>query len=280
VTDLVELGADVDWPDSEAATSLRSRLSAGDGHGRLDELAEWLAGVQGCDPPHDFARVRIVAFGGSACAPEVADRAGAAVRIVDPITDDSTGAAIAAGVAVADDEIDSGADLLIAALSHADTDAALLVSVLTGAEPVKVLPRGAGLDPEAWMAQAIVVRDGRRRAYPLRDQPAELLAAIGAADLAAVTGFVLRAAGRRTPVLLDGLPAVSAALVAYDAQPRAVRWWRSADLSPHPAHELALTKLGQRSILDLGIGRGDGTAGALAAAVLRVAVQTAAGEPR
>ena len=72
---------------------------------------------------------------------------------------------------------------------------------------------------------------------------------------------------------LDGLPAATAALVAYEAQPRAVRWWQSADLSPEPAHELALTKLGKRSVLDLGIGLGDGTAGLLAVPVLRAAVR-------
>ena len=45
---------------------------------------------------------------------------------------------------------------------------------------------------------------------------------------------------------------------------------------PEPAHELALTKLGQRSVLDLGIGLGDGTAGLLAALVLRAAISTVA----
>src|SRR5439155_17886543 len=159
-------------------------------------------------------------------------------------------------------------------------EAAVLVSVLTNAEPVKVMPRGAGLDPDSWMARAIAVRDGRRRAFPLRDKPAELLSVAGTADLAAATGFVLRAAARRTPVLLDGVHAAAAALVAYEAQPRAVRWWRSADLSAHPAHELALTKLGQRSVLDLGIGLGDGTAGVLALAVLRAAVRAVAATSR
>jgi nicotinate-nucleotide--dimethylbenzimidazole phosphoribosyltransferase len=74
--------------------------------------------------------------------------------------------------------------------------------------------------------------------------------------------------------------AATAALIAYEAQPRAVRWWRSADLSAHPAHALTLTRLGQRSILDLGTGVGDGTAAALATAVLRAAVQVVGAAPR
>jgi nicotinate-nucleotide--dimethylbenzimidazole phosphoribosyltransferase len=257
--------------------------ASGDKLGRLGELAEWLAGVQGCCPPRDFVRVRTIVFGapdpatGSASLAATADLAGSGVRQVPP-REGSTAAAFAAGAALADEEVDGGADLLIVALQGPDagTPALTLVSVLTNTEPVKVLPRGGGLAPDVWMERAVAVRDARRRGMPHRAQPAELLEEVGGVDVAATAGFLLRAAARRTPVLLDGLPAATAALAAYEAQPRAVRWWRSADLSPEPAHELALTKLGQRSVLDLGTGLGDGTAGLLAALVLRAAIRTVA----
>ena len=270
MTDLVEIGADVEWPDNEAAASLRARRATDADQGALDEHAEWLAGVQGSDPPRDFRRVRVVAFHGAGCNPDVTGLAAATVRCAGSLPE-STAEAIAAGIALADEEIDGGADLLIAALPAAGTEAAVLVSVLTNTEPVKVLPRT--MAPDAWMAQTAAVRDGRRRAYALRGSPAELLAAAGTPELAAATGFVLRAATRRTPVLLDGLFATVAALVAYEAQPRAVRWWRAADLSTHPAHAIALTRLGQQPILNLGTTLADGTAGVLATAVLRAAVQ-------
>lgn len=270
MTDLVEIGADVEWPDNEAVAALRARRAEDADQGALDEHAEWLAGVQGSDPPRDLRRVRVVAFHGAGCSPEVAGLAAATVRCAGPLPD-STAEAIATGIALADEEIDGGADLLIAALPAAGTAAAVLVSVLTNTEPVKVLPRTMASD--AWMAQAAEVRDGRRRAYLLRGSPAELLAAAGTPELAAATGFVLRAATRRTPVLLDGLYATVAALVAYEAQPRAVRWWRAADRTAHPAHAIALTRLGQQPILDLGTTLADGTAGVLATVVLRAAVQ-------
>jgi nicotinate-nucleotide--dimethylbenzimidazole phosphoribosyltransferase len=117
------------------------------------------------------------------------------------------------------------------------------------------------------------VRDLRRRGYPHRLEPAELVAAIGSAELATAAGFVLEAAARRTPVLLDGLAAVAAALLAYEAKPRAVRWWRLADRTPVPAHELAATTMALEPVLDLGLRLADGTAGALAVTVLRAAVR-------
>jgi len=283
VSDLVALGADVEWPDNDAASAVRNTVTAASvDPGRLGELAEWIAGVQGRWPAQDFARVRTVVFGAHPGAPGVspaletiAELTGSTVRAVARQEHEAS-QALAAGVALADEEIDGGADLLIVALlgPDADTPALALVSILTNTEPVKVLPRGARTSPEAWMLRAIAVRDARRRGMTYRAQPAELLEALGCADAAACAGFLLRAAARRTPVLLDGLPAAAAALVAYEAQPRAVRWWESADLSAEPAHELALTKLGKRSVLDLGIGLADGTAGLLAVPVLRAAVRT------
>ena len=236
----------------ETAAARATLAAAPDDPGRLGELAEWLAGVQGQHPPHDFGRVRAVVFGagpGPAAGPEaLAELAGAGMTTVPP-REQSAIQAISAGAALADAEVDAGADLLIVAVSGPDAaiPALALVCVLANTEPVKVLPRGGRLVPEEWMAQAVAVRDTRRRAMPHRAEPVELLDATGDPDIAAAAGSVLRAAGRRTPVLLDGLPATAAALVAYEAQPRAVRWWECADRSAEPAHELALTKLGKRS---------------------------------
>ncbi len=277
MTDLVSIAADVEWPNSEAAEATREHATASGRAGRLTELAEWLAGAQGHAPPTDFQRARIVVFGANACPDDVADLAGAGVRIVEspasavPVT---TETALAAGVAVADDEIDRGSDVLAVAVAGVDVPASILVSVLTNTEPVKVLPRGAGLSVREWMALAVEVRDGRRRAFACRAEPGALLASVTTTDLAAATGFVLRAAARRTPTLLDGLGAVAAALVGNAVQPRAARWWRVADSSPHPAHALALAKLDQRPILDQSIDPADGTAAAIALTVLRAAIRT------
>jgi len=138
------------------------------------------------------------------------------------------------------------------------------------------LRRGAAAtDPEAWMALAVEVRDTRRRCLEFRADPVHLLEALASPRLAAVAALVLRAAARRTPVLLDGPAAAAAALVAYEAQPRAVRWWAAADLGPEPLHELALTRIGQRPILGLGTGLGDGMAGLLALPVVQAAARLA-----
>jgi nicotinate-nucleotide--dimethylbenzimidazole phosphoribosyltransferase len=123
------------------------------------------------------------------------------------------------------------------------------------------------------MRRVTEVRDGRRRCLALRAQPQELLEAIGSAELAALAAFVLQAAARRTPVVLDGVLACAAAAVAFEAEARAVRWWCVADLGPDPAEAIAQTRLGQQPILTLGSSLGDGTAGALAVGLLQAAIR-------
>lgn len=274
LSDLVSIGAEVVWSDHDAEQRTHDALAADRALGRLADLAEWISAVQGASPPSPLNRVRAVVFGPPGrYAEQVAASVQASVRAVQEFGSGTTEDAVAAGAAVADDEVDSGADLLVAALPDTGVLAAVVASVLTDTEPVKVLAGGAAAtDPDAWMARAVAVRDARRRAFALRTDPQQLLAVLGSPALAATTGFVLRAAARRTPVLLDGPAATAAALVAYEAQPRGVRWWLSADLAPDPAHELALNRLGGRAVLDLGTGLGDGTAGLLAVAVLRAAI--------
>ena len=144
----------------------------------------------------------------------------------DALTAEQTQQALAAGIAIADAEIDSGAQLLIAGdLGIGNTTpASVLISVLTGAEPIAVVGRGTGIDDAGWMRKCAAIRDARRRAWPHREDLTRLLAVTGGADLAAMTGFLLQAARRRTPVLLDGLVVSAAALVAQLGNPRVVHW--------------------------------------------------------
>lgn len=278
--DLESLGADVEWPDPDAAA--KTRDAADRSLGRLADLAEWLSGVQGACPPRPPERVRVVVFGSDARTEltGLAAECHAGIRAVDSAPAD-LGEAVAAGVALADEAIDSGTELLVAAYPDspgANVAATVAVSVLTDTEPVKVLALGAAAtDPDAWMERAVRIRDARRQAIAFRGRPSQLLTALDHPLLAAATGFVLQAAVRRTPVLLDGPAITAAALIAYEAQPRAVRWWWAVDVAQDPAHALALSTLGIRSILDLGLTRSDGTAGLLALPVLRAAGRLAQG---
>ncbi|ORX03424.1 nicotinate-nucleotide--dimethylbenzimidazole phosphoribosyltransferase [Mycolicibacillus trivialis] len=192
----------------------------------------------------------------------------------DALTEQQAVAAVAAGRAIADEEVDAGTDLLIAGdMGIGNTTvAAVLIAALVGAEPVAVVGRGTGIDDAGWARKTAAVRDALFRSRAVRSDPVALLRVCGGADLAAMAGFCAQAAVRRTPVLLDGVVAAAAALLADRLAPGARRWWQAGHRSAEPAHALALADLGLEPILDLGMRLGEGTGAAVALPVLHAAV--------
>lgn len=196
------------------------------------------------------------------------------IAVEDALGEQEVVAAIAAGRQIADDEVDAGADLLIAGdMGIGNTTAATtLVAALTGAEPVVVVGRGTGIDDLGWMRKAGAVRDALYRARTVTRDPVGLLRVCGGADLAAMAGFLAQAAIRRTPVLLDGLVVTAAALVAEELAPGARAWWQAGHRSTEPAHSLALSHLRLDPIVDLGMRLGEGTGAAVALPIVRAAI--------
>ncbi len=203
----------------------------------------------------------------------------------DALTDDEAERAVAIGRALVDEEVDAGADLLVPASLGvgATTPASALVALLCGVEPVAVIGRGSGIDDNAWMHKAAAVRDAMRRAKPYLRDPMTVLATAGGADLAVLTGFLVQAALRKTPVLLDGLVVGAAALLADEIAPGAKQWWLVGQRSPEPAMALVIDRLGLPPLVDLGIRLGDGTGAAAVVPLLQMAArlvaETAVAEP-
>jgi nicotinate-nucleotide--dimethylbenzimidazole phosphoribosyltransferase len=200
------------------------------------------------------------------------------IAIEDALSAEEVDAAVDAGRRIADEEVDAGADLLIAGdMGIGNTTAATtLIAALTSSEPVAVVGRGTGVDDAGWGRKTAAIRDALFRARAVRSDPVALLRVCGGADLAAIAGFVAQAAVRRTPVLLDGVVVTAAALVADRLAPGARQWWQAGHRSTEPAHTLALQRLGLEPIVDLGMRLGEGTGAAVALPVLRAAVATLA----
>jgi nicotinate-nucleotide--dimethylbenzimidazole phosphoribosyltransferase len=261
------------------------------------------AGVSAYSPEVTGQMVANIASGGAAIN-VLADIAGATVRVVDlavdgdpvseqigahkvrrgsgniavqdALTEQETLQAIDAGRQIADDEVDAGADLLIAGdMGIGNTTAAtVLVAALTNVEPVAAVGYGTGIDDAGWARKTSAVRDAMFRLRPVLGEPVATLQCCGGADLAGLAGFLAQAAVRRTPVLLDGIAVTAAALAAEQLAPGARLWWQAGHRSTEPAHALALAQLGLDPILDLSMRLGEGSGAAVALPVLRAAVAT------
>lgn len=202
------------------------------------------------------------------------------IAVEDALTAQEVEVAVRAGAAVADAAVDAGVDLLLLGDlgAGATTVAATLVAACLRKGAVDVVGRGSGIDDVAWMAKTGAIRDGVRRARKLATRPTAVLAAVGSADVCAAVGFLLRAAARRTPVLLDGSVGVAAALLASRGVPGSEKWWQIGAATAEPAQALAADRLKMKPLLDLGAGRGGGTGALTALTVLRAAQTLAAAD--
>lgn len=200
-------------------------------------------------------------------------RSSGAIHLQDALTPEETRRALDAGRAVADEEIDAGAELLLSGDMGIGntTPAAALVAAGLGLPASEVTGRGTGVDDDTWRHKVDVVQQALDRAGDRVLDPFETLTALGSADLAAATGYLARAAERGVPVLLDGLMSVACALTADRLAPGAAAWFAAGHRSTEPAQSLALAKLGLEPILDLGLRLGEGSGAVAAVPVLRSA---------
>ncbi|MFH9073252.1 nicotinate-nucleotide--dimethylbenzimidazole phosphoribosyltransferase [Streptomyces alboflavus] len=204
------------------------------------------------------------------------------VDIEDALTQEEAERAVAAGIALADEEADSGTDLIVLGdiSVGGTTPAATLIAALCGTDASVVTGRGgAPIDDLAWMRKCAAVRDALRRARPVLGDQLELLATVGGADVAAMTGFLLQCAVRRTPVILDGVVSAAAALVAQRVAFRAPDWWLAAHDSGEPAQAKALDRMALEPLLSHGVKVGEGVGALLAVPVVRAAAAMSAELP-
>ncbi|MFJ3230204.1 nicotinate-nucleotide--dimethylbenzimidazole phosphoribosyltransferase [Streptomyces sp. NPDC086787] len=204
------------------------------------------------------------------------------IDIEDALTAEEATAAFRAGVAIADEEADSGTDLVVLGdvSVGGTTAAAVLVAALCGTDASVVTGRGGvAVDDLTWMRKCAAVRDALRRARPVLGDQLELLAAAGGADLTAMTGFLLQAAVRKMPVILDGVVAAACALVAQRVAFRAPDWWLAGHDSGEPGQAKALDRMGLEPLLSQGVTVGEGAGALLALPLVQAAAALAAELP-
>ncbi|MFI7610715.1 nicotinate-nucleotide--dimethylbenzimidazole phosphoribosyltransferase [Nonomuraea terrae] len=195
------------------------------------------------------------------------------------MTADQVLQALEVGISVARELVAKGARCLITGdMGIANTTAsAALVSVFTGKDPAEVTGRGTGIDDETHGRKIDVVREALRvNALSGAFEPGEALralAAVGGFEHAAITGFILGGAAARVPVVLDGVIAGAAALVAAALAPASADHCVAGHRSAEPGHATALAHLGLRPLVDLELRLGEGTGGLLAYPTLCAAVR-------
>ncbi|MGK5643015.1 nicotinate-nucleotide--dimethylbenzimidazole phosphoribosyltransferase, partial [Streptomyces sp. URMC 126] len=212
-------------------------------------------------------------------------RPGLLPRKIRPGTDDFTAGpamtreealrAVEVGIETARDLVTAGNKaLLTGEMGIANTTvSAALISVFTNSDPAEVTGRGTGINDEMHARKIDVVRRALELHRPDPADPIGVLAAVGGLEHAALVGLILGAASLRTPVILDGVSAGAAALVARAIAPEALAACIAGHRSAEPGHVAALTKLGLRPLVDLDLRLGEGTGALLALPVVQSAAR-------
>ncbi|MGP3684870.1 nicotinate-nucleotide--dimethylbenzimidazole phosphoribosyltransferase [Streptomyces sp. IBSNAI002] len=203
-------------------------------------------------------------------------RPGTADLSVGPaMTREEAVAAIEVGIETARDLVAAGNKaLLTGEMGIANTTvSAALISVFTGVDPAEVTGRGTGINDETHARKVDVVRRALDLHQPDPADPIGVLAAIGGLEHAAIVGLLLGGASLRTPVILDGVSAGAAALVARAIAPEALSACIAGHRSAEPGHVAALNKLGLRPLVDLDLRLGEGTGALLALPLVQSAAR-------
>ncbi|MEV8515950.1 nicotinate-nucleotide--dimethylbenzimidazole phosphoribosyltransferase [Dactylosporangium sp. NPDC051484] len=201
-------------------------------------------------------------------------RAGTRDLSVEPaMTREETVRAIEAGMQVAEDLVAGGARALLTGdMGIANTTpSAALIAAFTHADPAAVTGLGTGIDSETHARKVAVVTSAVVGLNA--EDPIDILAAVGGLEHAALTGYILRAAALRVPVVLDGVIAASAALAAHALAPGSVGAMVAGHRSAEPGATVALGYLELEPLVDLGLRLGEGTGAVLALPIVASAVR-------
>jgi nicotinate-nucleotide--dimethylbenzimidazole phosphoribosyltransferase len=182
--------------------------------------------------------------------------------------------ALEVGVDIAQHAITNGAAMLVTGDMGIGntTPSAALIAAFTKRVAREVTGRGTGIDDETLSLKTEVIETALQRLAP-DATPLEILAEVGGLEIAAIAGFIVAGAAARVPVLIDGVIAVAAALVATAFAPSVPSYLIAGHRSSEPGASVGLTDLGLTPVLDLSLRLGEGSGAALAVPIVQAAAK-------
>ncbi len=148
------------------------------------------------------------------------------------------------------------------------TPSAALIARLTDSTAQQVTGRGSGIDDETFERKVMIVQQLIEKTEDVKE-PIQLLVQIGGIEIAALVGYILRAASLQVPVVLDGVITLAAATVAKLFNPDIAQFLIAGHASSEPGSRIALDHLDLDPILNLELRLGEGTGALLALPIIR-----------
>ena len=190
------------------------------------------------------------------------------------MTREQAEAGLKAGMEMAELCIDQGYNLLYTGEMGIGntTSTSAIVSAYLGVDPLLTVGRGSGINDERMKIKRQVVIDGLAKNKPVQGDAMDVLCKVGGYDHAGLAGVIIGAARRRVPVMVDGVNATAAALLAYGLYPECRNYMLCSHLSNDISHKKMLEILQLLPIVDAGMRLGEGTGASLAIVILQAAL--------
>ncbi len=182
-------------------------------------------------------------------------------------------ASVLAGVELAREVANDGADVIgTGDMGIGNTTASsAITAAVTGRSPQETTGRGTGRTDEELARKVEVVERALAVNSPDAGDGLDILAKVGGFEIAVLAGVVLGGAIARRVVVIDGFISGAAALIAHRLCPTVVDYLVASHLSAETGHRIALSHLGLRPLLDLGMRLGEGTGAVLAMGLVETA---------
>jgi nicotinate-nucleotide--dimethylbenzimidazole phosphoribosyltransferase len=203
------------------------------------------------------------------------------IRIMSAMSETVVHAALEVGAATAERLIAGGSRCLVTGEVGIGntTPSAALIAHFTKATAEQVTGRGSGIDDETYARKKEIVTNLITRTKN-EDDPIKVLADIGGIEIAALTGYILRAASLQVPVVLDGVITLSAAIVAHAINPEINQFSIAGHTSSEPGSQIAILHLELQPILNLELRLGEGTGALLSIPIIRASCHALSGMAR
>ena len=190
-------------------------------------------------------------------------------RVTSAMSLDQAHAAIRAGMEIADSLV--GNSVVCAGIGIGSHEsAALVLSRLSGANLSDMLISGPDME-EAQLAHLLNILQNAQARHKDVIDPVEVLAAFGGFEMAMMVGVMLVAGSKRHLIVIDGMPACAALMVAARIAPAVTDYCVYCRSHSHQGLDQALALFHASALLELGMESTDGTGATLAWPLVRSA---------
>ena len=178
--------------------------------------------------------------------------------------------AINIGMDIAVEEAQKGVQLIaIGEMGIGNTTASsAIISTITGVPISTVTGRGTGVDNDGLSRKVVAIQTAIEVNQPDPCDPLDVLMKLGGLEIAGLVGVILGAARNRIPIVVDGLIASAAALVAYELYPELRLFLLAGHKSVEGGQQAVFERIGIKPILDLNMRLGEGTGAVLAFSII------------